>query len=122
MERLPLVRRQREIALDHQALGNRRIAGEAELRRDGALVHLARTRKRRLLAVEREAPSRDGGVLEGAPHQPGRDDGTSVVREPDGACVRELGHLRQLGAFLALRDRGKKADGDFCLGAGGLGQ
>ena len=40
VERLPLVGRQCKVALDHQALGHGRVAGESELRRDLALVHL----------------------------------------------------------------------------------
>ena len=41
VERPLLVRGEREVALDHRALGDRRVAGEPELGRDGALVHLA---------------------------------------------------------------------------------
>src|SRR5205085_12225959 len=69
---LALVGGEREVALDHQALGDRRIAAEAELRRDLSLVHVAAARERRLLAVEREPPAGDLRVLERAPHQPGR--------------------------------------------------
>ena len=52
VQRLALVGGEREVALDHHALGDRRVAGEAELGRDGALVHLAAARERRLLAVD----------------------------------------------------------------------
>ena len=43
MQGLPLVGRKREVAFDHQTLGDRRIAGESELGRDRAFVHLALT-------------------------------------------------------------------------------
>ena len=66
-----LVGGEREVALDHHGLGHRGIAGEAELGGDGALVHVAVARQRRLLAVQREWASGDGGVLQCAPHQAG---------------------------------------------------
>ena len=71
---LALVGGEREVALDHQALGDRRVAGEAELGGDLALVHLAAARERRLLAVQREPAAGDGAVLERAPHEARRDD------------------------------------------------
>jgi hypothetical protein len=40
VERLALVGGERKIALDHQALGNRRVAGEPELGGHLAFVHL----------------------------------------------------------------------------------
>ena len=40
VQRLTLVCGEREVSLDHQRLGDGRIAGEAELRGDLALVHL----------------------------------------------------------------------------------
>ena len=71
MQRAGLVGREREVALDHHGLGDRRIAAEAELRGDRALVHVAAARERRLLAVQRELQARDRAVLERAAHQPG---------------------------------------------------
>ena len=97
VERLTLVRREREVALDHQRLGDRGVAGEAELGGDRAFVHVAVARERRLLAVQREAPAGDRRVLERAPHQARRErTGQAVVGEAGGAGVGELAHLRQL--------------------------
>ena len=69
MHGLALVGGERQVALHHQALGHGRIAGEAELGRDGALVHVPAAGQRRLLAVEREPAPGHGRVLERAPHQ-----------------------------------------------------
>ena len=77
VQRLVLVRGEREVARDHQRLGDRRIAGEAELGGDRALVHLPVARERRLLLVQRQPAVRDRRVLERAPHEArasGRDD------------------------------------------------
>ena len=120
MDRLLLVRREREIALDHHRLGDRRVAGEAELRRDRALVHVTAARERPLLAVERERAAGRRRVLERAAHQPGRADRNAVVGEGDRARVGELAHLRQLRSVLAARDRGEEADLNLGLAAGGL--
>jgi hypothetical protein len=59
---------EREVTLDHDALRDRRIAGESELGRDGPFVHLASARERRLFAVQRERAARDSAVLERSPH------------------------------------------------------
>ena len=77
-----LVRGEREVARDHHALGDRRVAGEPELGRDGALVHVAAARQRRLLAVQRERPPGDRRVLERAPHQPGATTGRPSSVKP----------------------------------------
>ena len=69
VQRPLLVAREREVALDHRALGDRRVRREAELGADGALVHLAVAGERRLLAVERELAARDRAVLERPAHQ-----------------------------------------------------
>ena len=120
MDRLPLVRRERKVALDHQALGDGWIARESELRGDLSLVHLSAARERRLLAVHRDAPAGDGAVLQRASHQAGRGDGDAVVGEPGGTEIRELAHLRQLGAAFGLRDRREEPDGDLRFRAGAL--
>jgi len=120
MKRLPLVGREREVALDHHALGDRRVAGEAELGRDGALVHLAAAGERRLLAVEREPAACDLVVLKRPSHQRGSDQRVAVVGEPGRAMLGELDHLRQLGAFLTARDRREEADRDLGLMLGVL--
>ena len=110
VQRLPLVRGERQVALDHQALGHRGIAGEAELGRNPALVHLTAPRERRLLAVQRQAAAGDGAVLERAPHQARRDHRLPVVGERGGARGGKLGHLGQLGPALVPRNRREEAD------------
>ena len=75
MDAAALVAGEREIALDRDGLGDRGVAGEAELGRDPSLVDVAAVRERRLLAVERERPIGGRGVLERAPHQAGGGDG-----------------------------------------------
>ena len=40
VERAALVRGERQVALDHEALGDGRVAGEPDFSRDRALVHL----------------------------------------------------------------------------------
>ncbi len=122
VQRLVLVPGEREIALDHHRLGDRRVAREAELGRDGALVHVAAVREALLLAVQREQPAGDGRVLQRAAHQAGRADGNAVVGERDRAGVGELGHLGQLRPVLAARDRGEEADLHLRLAARSLDQ
>ena len=118
--RLLLVRGEGEVALDHDRLGDGRVAGEAELRRDAAFVHVSAARERLLLAVQRERPARRRRVLERAAHQPGRADRDAVVGEGDRAGVGELAHLRQLLPVLATRDRGEEADVHLRLATGDL--
>ena len=115
MQRLALVRGQRQVSLDHQALGHRRVAGKAELGGDRALVHLPLARESRLLAVDGEPATRHRVVLQRPPHQHRRDHGPAVVGEARGALVRELGHLRELAPFLPARDRGEEPDRDLRL-------
>jgi hypothetical protein len=107
-----------DVARDHQALAERRPAAEPELGRDLPGVRMAATRQRRLLAVHGDRLAGDGVVLERAPHQPGRRDGSAVVGEAGGACIGERAQLAQHGAVLPLRDRGEEADGDARLGGG----
>ena len=115
VERPLLVRGEREVAVDHDALGHRRVAAEAELGRDEPLVDVAAARERRLLAVDGDRPVGCGAVLERPADEARRDDRTAVVREPGGAALGELDHLRQLGPFLRLRDGGEEADGHLRL-------
>ena len=115
VQRLALVRGQRQVSLDHQALGHRRVAGKAELGGDRALVHLPLARESRLLAVDGEPATRHRVVLQRPPHQHRRDHGPAVVGEARGALVRELGHLRKLAPFLPARDRGEEPDRDLRL-------
>ena len=65
----PSYARERDVARDHQRLGDRGIAGEAELGGDRALVHLPVARERRLLLVQRETAAGDRRVLERAAHR-----------------------------------------------------
>jgi hypothetical protein len=112
VQRLLLVGRERQVALDHHALGHRGVPGEPELGRDRSFVHLPAAGERRLLAVEREPPAGDPVVLEGPPHQRRSDERPAVVAEAGGALLGELHHLGQLRAFLAASDRGEKAHRD----------
>src|ERR671923_260420 len=81
VDRLLLVRGERQIASDHDAFGDGRIAAEPELGRDEPLVHVARPRERGLLAVHRDPAAGDRVVLEG-PAQPRRRlHGTTVLGE-----------------------------------------
>ena len=118
VERPALVQRQRQVALDHHALGDRGPAADPELRGDDAFVHVAPARERRVLAVHRDRPVRDRRVLERAPHERRGDHGAPVVGEPDRALVGELAHLGQLRAFLPLGDRRQEADLHLGLLAG----
>jgi hypothetical protein len=120
MQRLLLVGGESEVALDHQALRDGRVAGEAELRGHRPFVHLPAARERRLLAMQRDPAARDGRVLERAAHQAGRCDRHAVVGEAGRARVRELPELGQLGTGLALRDCGQEADRDLRLRASDL--
>src|SRR5215211_5254218 len=95
-----LIRGEREIALDHQALGDGGIPAEPELRRDRTLVDMAAARERRLLAMSGDRAPGNRVVLESAPHEAGSDDGLPVVRKAGRAGVGELDHLRQLLAPL----------------------
>ena len=104
--------RKREVALDHDALGARRIGADSELRGNGSLVHVATAGQARLLAVQREPKVGERAVLQRAAHQPRRHHGLAVVRESRSAVRGELGHLRQLLPALPLADRGHEADGD----------
>ena len=115
MHRLPGLARQVDVAPDHQALAERRPAAEPELARDGAGVRMAAARQRRLLAVNGDRAAGDGVVLERAPHHAGRRDGTPVVGEAGRAGVGERAQLGELGAGLALRERGQEADRDVRL-------
>ena len=82
-----------EVAADHDALRDGRIADEAELRRDDALVHLTRVRERGLLAVNRDAAARYRVVLKRPAQKPRRFDRSAVVAEAGGAPLGQLDHL-----------------------------
>ena len=122
VERPRLVAGEREVAPDHDALGHGRVAAEAELGRDEALVHVAAARERRLFAVNGHRPPCRGAVLERAPDHPWRDDRAAIVAEPRGAALGQLDHLGQLGARLGLRDRCEEPDRDLRLAPGRLGE
>ena len=102
-----LVGGEREVALDHQALGDRRPAGEPELGGDRALVHLpaARTASAPRSGARAAGRRRRCTRARAASARPTRRACPSSVNAtaPGG---RELGHLGQLLPALALRDRG----------------
>ena len=64
----------------------------------------------------------DRVVLQRPAHDARLVDGTSVVREGHRAGVGERTELGELGAVLALRDRGHEADWDMRLGGGACAQ
>ena len=112
VHRPALVGGEREVALDHQALGDGRPAREAELRRHGALVHLAAAGQGRLLAMERQRTVGDRAVGERPAHECRRRDRPPVVGERDRTGGSELRHLGQLLPALPLRDRRREARRD----------
>ena len=105
-----LVARERRVARDHRGLGDGRYPPEAERRADRALVHGAAARERRVLLVKREHAAAQALVLQRLLQRPGALDRLTIVGEAERALVCELGHLRELLAFLATRDRGQEAD------------
>jgi hypothetical protein len=113
MDRLALVGGEHEVAPHHDALGDRRIPAEAELRRDEAFVHLSPAGKRRLLAVDGDPPPCDRVVLERAAQEPGRGNGPPVIAESRRAALGELDHLGELGPVLALADRCEESHRDL---------
>ena len=120
MQRTLLICGEGEIALDHHRLGERRPAGQAELGRHRALVHLPVAGQRRLLLVQRQRAPGDGAVGERVAHHPGGRDRPAVVGERDRAERRQLRHLRQLLPAQPLRDRGHEPGRDDRLLAGEL--
>ena len=78
--RAVLVARDRGVALDHRALGDRGNAVEPEHHRDRALVHRAVARQRRVLLVQGEHAARQPLVLERLAQAPGVDDRDSRRR------------------------------------------
>ena len=100
--------------------GSRRSPSAAET---VALVHLAR---RARASAPRSAAAIRRPVIawywSARRISPGATTGRPSSREPGRARVGELGHLRQLLAELALRDRGQEADRHLRLLARGLDQ
>ena len=109
---LPSASAEREVALDHDALGRRRIRPEAQLGGHHTLVRLAPARQRRLLAMEHERKPRDPAVLQCAAHETGRHDGQAVIGECSRARRRERSHLGQFLPELALADGGHETGRD----------
>ena len=114
----PRRRRARSRARPSCRLGDRRDAGQAEQRRDLALVHHAVARQRRVLLVQREHAARPaaGTGAPGASRRPTATGRPSSVK-PAAPASRELGHLGQLLAPLPDGDRGQEAGRDARLGA-----
>ena len=115
VHRLPRFAREVEVARDHQALAERRPAGEPELGSDRPGMRVAAEGQRRLLAMHGDHATGHGVVLKCAPHHAGGSDRTAVVGEAGGAGVSQCAHLRELRPSLALRDRGHEADRDVRL-------
>jgi hypothetical protein len=105
-----LVARELCIARDRRALGDRRNPGEAQGRRDRALVNDSVARERRVLLVQSQHESCQPLVLKRLAHAVGVGDGKSVVAEAGRPLCRQLGHLGELGSGLALGDRRQEAD------------
>ena len=100
---------QTNVARNHQGLRDARPATKAELRRDGALVHVAALGQRRLLLVQRDRQIERPCVLQGAAHQPGACDRRAVVGKARRAACREVAHLRERLARAVHADRGEEA-------------
>ena len=68
-----------------------------------------------VLLVERDLKAGERLVLERAAHDAGALDGQAVVGEADRSGVAQLGHVGELLAAHAARDRGDEADWDGCV-------
>ena len=98
-----LVAGERGVARDHRRLADGRDAGDAERRADGALVHRAAARERRVLLVQREHAAAQALVLQRlAQHRRRSATGLPSSVKPSAPSLGELGHLGQL---LALAGR-----------------
>ena len=117
-----LVAGQRAVAGDHRRLADARDAGDAEQRADDALVHRALARQRRVLLVQREHAAAQALVLQRAAKDAGVGDRPAVVGEAGGAERAQLGHVGQLAALQAARDRRHEADRHARLARGGVEQ
>ena len=99
------------VAGDHRGLAHARDPADAERRTDRALVHGAAARERRVLLVQGQHASAQALVLERlAQHARGGTGRPSSVK-PSAPCPAQLGHLSQLDALEAARDRREKPTG-----------
>ena len=99
---------ERDVALDHQRLGDAGNPAQAERRRVIALVRDAVALERRVLAVIDDRHAEHAGVLERPPHQQRRRHRPAVVGERDasgGLLLAELGQLLALRAERHGADR-----------------
>ena len=110
------------VAGDHRRLRDRGDAGEAERRRDRALVHDAVAGELGVLLVQGDRAAAEALVLERAAHHPGAADRQAVVGEADRAGFAQFDHLGQLLALHAAGDGGEEADRDRGAGARLLAQ
>jgi hypothetical protein len=95
MDRLARVGREREVALDDEALAEGRVAADPELGRDRSGVNVRPFRQGRLLAVAGEPPARDRVVGERAP--------ISVSSAP--ACALVIEARKPVGTIASARAR-----------------
>ena len=72
--------------------------------------------------MERDHPAAQPLVLERLAQRSRVHDRLAVIGESERAGVAELGHLGELLAFQASRDRGQEPDGYLCLPRGGFDQ
>ena len=78
----------------------------------GALVHHAVAGELGVLLVQGDRAAAEALVLERPAQHPGAADRQAVVGEAERAGLAQLGHLGQLLALHAARDRGEEADRD----------
>ena len=101
---------QKHVAGDDRLLGDRRPAGQPELGRDVALVHLRPFRQPRILGVLGDDSVEGLRVFERPAHEHGVGNAFSVVGEVADLGVRG-GHGPELGQVLALQPGGNGAHG-----------
>ena len=93
--RAPVRRAQLDVAMDHQLLGDRRPAGQAEVAAARALVHHRTLGQRGDLAVLRQRDVEGARVLERVPHQLRILHAVAVVGEQVDSGSSELAERRQ---------------------------
>ena len=112
---------EQHVARDDRLLGDGGPAGETELGRDGALVHLRALGEPRVLCVLGDDAVERLHVLERSPHDQRIPDAEPVVAE-DAHPGARVGHRAELGEPLALLADGHRADGLHRDEAGGLAE
>ena len=103
--------REFDVAQNHLFFCVRRLGGDAEARRNRALVHVATLGERLVLTVLRDDHAEVGGVLEGAPHHTRVLHSAPVVGEHPHS---ERGHFGERSKPLAVASDGDRTgDGDL---------